>query len=391
MAKAKRVTDLAAAPPSEQEGREWSEGIDGRATLSAKTRKEITSLDELLEFFEVNQEEWEVEKWVCNQWQVGAKNDDQEITVTPLYQVKAWFRRRKEFCRIREDIEQLVADAKKDLRKAPKLKTPRRSKSKKDFLFVPSIMDPHFGKLCWGRETGWENYDIDTAAELVDAAIADLLDKAALYPLAEILFPIGNDFFHVDTEANTTTAGTRQDVDGRWQKAYRAGRRLVQRQILQLREVAPVKVIIVPGNHDEQRVFCLGDCLEAVFDSVSHVEVDAGPSTRKYHRFDKVLLGFDHGKEMPLKRLAAVQQIERRKDWGETRWNEWLIGHWHKKGEAMFMPVEEEQGVRIRTIPSLTPPDAWHAKSGWIGSVRAAEGLIYHRELGHRAQFTFTP
>lgn len=386
------LSDTADAPPSEQESREWDYRGDGsKAALVAKVRQEITSLDELLDFFEVDQEQWEVERFICNQWQMGSKNKEtSEVTVTPLYQVKAWFKRRTAYLAEKNDVEALVDDAKKVLRRAPKLPAVRRSRKKKPFLFVPSIMDPHFGKLCWARETGWENYDVEEACRLVLDAIADLVEQCSRYPIAEILFPVGNDFFHVDNGKNTTTAGTPQDVDGRWFRAYRHGRRVMMEAIAALRQVAPVRVKIVPGNHDEERIFTLGDALEVAFEKVSGVTVDTEPTTRKYHRFGQCLIGFDHGK-IKLPRLAGIMQTEARKDWGETRWNEWLIGHWHKKGEAMFLPVQEEHGVRIRTIPSLTPPDFWHASSGYVGAVRAAEGLLYHEELGYRAQFSYTP
>lgn len=388
------LDDLADRPESEQVSREWAETRGGqKASLVAKVRQEITSLEQLLDFFEVDRTLWEVERWACNQWQQAAKVgpvNDCEIVVTPLYQVKATFVRRKDYQVVAADVEALIEDAASVLLQSKKLPAPRRNRKKKPFLFVPSIMDPHFGKLCWGRETGWENYDVDTASRLVLEAASDLADQASHYEIREILFPVGNDFFHVDSGKNQTTRGTDQDVDGRWFRAYRHGRRVIMEVITALEQIAPVKVVIVPGNHDMERALTLGDALEMAFRSQRHIEVDCEPTMRKYHAFGKVLLGLEHGL-VKRNRLQGIMQTEMREMWGQAQHCEWLLGHYHKKTEYLYKPVDEDLGVRFRHIPSLTPPDFWHANAGYVGGVRAAEGLIYHEELGYRAQFSYTP
>lgn len=384
------VDDTSDVPPQAREAREWAEQGDGsQARLTAKVRKEITSLDELLDFFEVDRDEWEVERWLCNQWQMGAKTED-GVEITPLYQVKAWFRRRKDFLRDKADVDALVESARKVLRKGPKLPAVQRSRKKKPFLFVPAIMDPHFGKLCWGRETGWENYDVDEARRLVLAAVADLIEQAQRYPVAQVLFPLGNDYFHVDTGKNQTTAGTPQDVDGRWFRAYRKGREVAMEAIAAFREVAPVRVMIIPGNHDAERSLTLGDALSVAFATQSGIEVDTEPTLRKYHLHGRQLLGFEHG-ILKLNRLMGIMQMEAREMWGQARYAEWLRGHLHKKTEVTYVPVDEEHGIRVRGISSLTSPDYWHSSAGYVGSIRAAEGLLYHEELGYRGQFSYTP
>jgi hypothetical protein len=138
-------------------------------------------------------------------------------------------------------------------------------------------------------------------------------------------------------------------------------------------------------------MFALGDALELVFETSKHVEVDNSPRLTKYHEYHKVLLGLNHGRDIKPSRLGGVMASEQREAWGRTRWREWLIGHWHTKGEAVLAPVSEDVGVRVRTIPSLTPPCAWHARKGYIGNVRAAECLVYHPEAGYRAQFSHIP
>jgi hypothetical protein len=379
----------------EGESREWSEG-DNAATVSGKVRREITSLAELVEFFRIDLEVWEVERWVANQWQQASVDRVKGgIQLTPLYQVKAWLKKRTAAIAARDEIADTLEAARRAMRAKPwKLSTPpRRVKTGPGNLLVPAIMDPHFGKLCWGRETGWEDYDVEIARACMQAAITDLIAQASAMPyqIGQILLPLGNDFYHVDNSSNLTTGGTPQDVDGRRQRSYRAGREAVMEMIAALVQVAPVQVAIVPGNHDEETMFALGDALELVFEKAKHVKIDNSPRLTKYFEYHQCLLGFNHGRDIKPSRLGGVMASEMREAWGRTRWREWMIGHWHTKGEAVLAPVSEEQGVRVRTIPSLTPPDAWHTRKGYIGNVRAAEALVYHPEAGYRAQFSHVP
>lgn len=384
------IGDLTLAE-TEGESREWQEN-GAAATCSGKVRREITSLEELVDFFRIDLNVWEVERWVANQWQQASVDKKKGgVQVTPLYQVKAWLKRRTGAIVARDAIADTLEEARAVMKgRRWNLAPKKRAAKDPGNLLVMAIMDPHFGKLCWGRETGWEDYDVAIARECMREAVRDLIEQASAMPyrIGQVLLPLGNDFFHVDNASNLTTAGTPQDVDGRRPRSYRAGRRAVMEMVDALTQVAPVKVAIVPGNHDEETMFALGDALDMVFEHHKHVEVDNSPKLTKYHEFHQCLIGLNHGKDIKPSRLGGVMAAEMREAWGRTKWREWLIGHWHTKGEAVLAPVSEEHGVRVRTIPSLTPPDAWHARKGYVGSVRAAECLVYHPEAGYRAQFS---
>jgi len=55
----------------------------------------IKTLDQLLEAAQVDLDTWEVERYVINKWEVGAKDSMDEIKIHPLFQVKAWLRRKE--------------------------------------------------------------------------------------------------------------------------------------------------------------------------------------------------------------------------------------------------------------------------------------------------------
>lgn len=59
----------------------------------------ITSLEALLEACDVDPDAWEVERHVVNKWEVGVKvgsGDDVDVKVEPLFQVKAWLKKKWE-------------------------------------------------------------------------------------------------------------------------------------------------------------------------------------------------------------------------------------------------------------------------------------------------------
>jgi len=148
-----------------------------------------------------------------------------------------------------------------------------------------------------------------------------LIRRASGFQYNKILFPIGSDFFNSDTIYNTTTKGTPQDEDLRWQKTFNVGVRLLIDAINLLKQTGvQVDVVVIPGNHDFERSFYMGAYLEAWFNNDTLVKVNNGASPRKYYKFGKVLLGLTHGseeKESSLPLLMA-SDIESKPYWTDT-------------------------------------------------------------------------
>ena len=243
-------------------------------------------------------------------------------------------------------------------------------------MLEAGMYEPHFGKHAWEDETLEENYDIKIAEETYRAVIEDLLGKVASYniDLESILFPIGQDFFHIDNKDETTTKGTHVDTDGRWQKIYEAGISCLVWAIESLRRLAPVHVIYVPGNHDEMLSFFATLHIDAYFRDTKSVTVDTSPAPRKYHRYGQNLIGFSHGQEG--KRIEKLMQVEAAEDWGETKYREFHLGHLHHE------QVTEDGGIIFRRISAITATDAWHAGKGYKGAVRKAQAFVWDKEHG---------
>ncbi len=256
-------------------------------------------------------------------------------------------------------------------------------------LLEVSIFDLHLGKLAWKPESG-ADYDLKISQTGFCEALETLIERSKGFPIERVVFPIGNDYFNVDGMANETTAGTPQREDGRWQKSFVLGRKLMVNAINRLREIAPVDVVMVPGNHDVERVFYLGDSLSGWFSQTDDVTVDNSPMARKYYQYGKNLIGFTHGKEEKHVNLPLIMATEEPEKWASTVWREFHIGHYHHKKDIHFQPVNEHQGIRIRQIPSLCPADDWHRLKGY-GSLRAAEVYVWGRNDGCVGSFSFSP
>lgn len=247
-------------------------------------------------------------------------------------------------------------------------------------LGVLSIPDIHVGKLAWGPEVG-NNYDSNIAVEVYTNAAGHLLEQMKSAGVGHILYVVGNDLLHVDGFDNATTAGTPQDMDTRWQRAFKRAKEMVVATALAAAKFAVVDIVVQPGNHDRVLTWTLGEVLAAYFSRAKGVNVDNRESYRKYRRFGRLLFGISHGDKVKTRDLPGIMPLEVPKDWGETTYREWLLGHTHRKHEYVTVSFDEKHGVRMRYLPSLSGQDRWHYEHGY-SNMRNAEAHIYDPERG---------
>lgn len=291
-------------------------------------------------------------------------------------------------------IEDVLARVYDDLERLGKqrAKTPkptRKTKKSGDILVELSTPDLHVGKLAWGPETGHGSYDIHIAEQVFTNAVNSMVARAESLPerVERWLFPVGNDLLQTDNALGTTTSGTQVDSDGRYIKSFRRACTLMTWAIDRLSQVAPVTTVVVPGNHDRLTAFHVGDVLAAYYRSVPEVTIDNEPTLRKYVTYGACLLGFTHGSEEKEADLPLIMAQEMSQAWKDTTHREWHIGHFHKIRERRWSAGDSFGGVRVRVLPALCAPDAWHSMRGFIGEMRAAEMYLWSREgyVGHFA------
>jgi len=349
---------------------------------------QVNTLEDLLVYAQVDTSVWEVERQVINKWEVGARNPATgEILTSPLFQIKIWLRRKVVETSLKDLTQSLLAEFKKE---APVRPARVHSLGGGGMLEI-SIMDLHYGKLCWGEECG-RDYNPEIAEKMFSDALEDLLARSSGLKPEKILFPCGNDFYHTDVLGRTTTAGTPQDSAIVWKQAFVQGWTLLAKAIERLSSVAPVQVVVVNGNHDVQSAFHLGEVLKAWFRTSGDVSVDNSPAQRKYVTHHQCLLGLTHGSEEKHSNLGLLLATERPTDWARSpsATREWHVGHFHAKKSLKLLPAIDVGGVLVRVVPSLCPPDAWHASKGYGGRL-AAEAYYWDPECGVTATLTHSP
>lgn len=379
------------------------EGDRGEVTKDHLTKR-VRSLAELIRVCDIDTAIWEVASWECKAYQQASvpravgqskqwRRPNAKPVITQLYSVSAKLRRKSRQVLTLEQLRiDLVADIRAEVqrRKSPAIV---HRFIEDGFLFEFPPVDLHAGKYTWAEETVTD-YDLAMAADLFNASLDFLLERALRLTggrMEQALFVFGNDVSHIDSKKGQTTAGTQMDVDTRYIKVFRRICEIHRRAILKLREVCPVVGKGVPGNHDEQTAFHLGEILAAYFEGDKHVTIDNSPKLRKYHEFGVNLLGFTHGDAQKIDELPLTMAREEPEAWARCTEREWHIGHLHIAEKKEWRPVQDlhsDKGVRVRRLPSLSAHDAWHTRHGYMDR-RACEAFLFHRSAGFTAQQSF--
>lgn len=365
------------------------------AELSMPTTERVRSLEDLVRVCKIDTKTWDVERFTCQTQEMAAmpratgskqdgwKRDSTTPIVQQLFHVKAWLTRRVLILGVEQELKALLADAQGRIRRLKDAK-PLRRKSSGDHMLEIGIYDAHFGKLAWDMETGHGNYDLKIAERDFADALETILARTRSFGFDQIVFVLGNDLMNSDSRANQTTAGTPQDTDGRYHKAFGIVRQAATRAIDRLRAIAPVRVPMVPGNHDTMGVWHLGDSLQCYYHGQTDVVIDNDPKQRKYHQYGANMLMWTHGDKGKRANYPQVMASEQPSMWGATKYREIHLGHRHLTEVASF------PGVQVRTLRALTATDAWHAEQGYVGNLRGAEAFVWHRTEGLVSQTLYT-
>ncbi len=330
--------------------------------MSKEKKTEILhakSLEDAIKQCKVNEKVWETESYSTKELSSGEF----------LYTI--YFKRKIEAS---FDINQFVKAIECI---APRISEIKHIKISGGLLAEVGIFDLHCGKLGNKAEVG-HNYDIKIAAKIFREAIDYKIRELKKHNIERILFEIGNDFFQCDNEESATSKGTRVDSDTRFHKMFQTGSKLVIEAINKLQEIAPIDCYVIPGNHARIAEFLLGEVLTAYYKDNNNVFIENSPTPRKYYKYGKNLIGMTHGDDIQMPKLPLIMAAENPKEWGETKWRYFKIGHYH----SQKMLLDEYSGVLVEVNPALSGTDYWHKKKAFSNNVRAAITSLYDRESG---------
>ena len=385
--------DIADQPEENQRRPESTDIVERSDDLSITYYgSEVKTVDDLIRKQEIDLRLWEIVEKRINNWEVAGKRsqgqDEQKrwkadtIWKTGLRQITIKLKRRAPKP-IQDAIKDLLADV-----KPLKPSKPIKRELPSPHLMEIGIYDHHFGKLCWGEESGTD-YDMGIAKSVFDNAIDSMLAYTKMFPVKKIVIPIGNDFFHVNDWLSQTANGTRvESVDDRFSKVFRIGVECMQSAVQKsLKQAESVEVKWVPGNHDRNTSWFLCEVLSAKFKADTRVIFDVSPKERKYLRYGPTLLGWVHGDETKPQDLPSLMAHEAKCDWSETEYHIWHTGHFHKRKETRYTAGDTFHGVEVRVMPSLCGTDQWHYRKGFTGNARMAETWLWSRKTGPVGHF----
>lgn len=360
------------------------DSTDNKGKRNIELISDIRTIEDALAYAEIDLGIWEVTRSLVNKWEMGFKDKSGEARSQGLWQVKVWLTRR---------VSQGLVDAMEAIHKRAEQYSPDYTDIEYPapvedaHLLEMSLYDMHFGKLAWAVE-GTNDYDLNIAEALFENAIVDLLAYMQNINIDRIVFPVGNDFLHVDNKALTTEAGTEQgaQTEGRYAKIVETGFVALVRAIDRMVKIAPVDIIFVAGNHDGTSTYHIVRELKAWYRKHKSVNVNCGPRSRKYYEYGTTLLGYTHGHAETMARLLNLMPVEAKEAWGRTDCHEWHTGHLHKRKVTQTTPIDTYEGTTVRVLPSLTGTDEWHFRKGYYGS-RAAEAYLYHKMSGYVGHF----
>lgn len=249
-----------------------------------------------------------------------------------------------------------------------------------DLVLCPT--DMHYGKHGWADETG-RGYSREAARTLLLEKTARLLKMAQRYgPPSKIITVVGSDWFHIDGDAGGTTAGTAQDMDGTPHQIVREGIELAIEQLSLLRQIAPLEIFYMGGNHDRILGYALLCTVKAWFHNDTEVTVHESARPRQYYRNEHTLLGFTHGDGAKAADLPMLMATEVPYEWGQTRNHAWFTGHLHHE------VTRDDYGVMSYQLSSLSGTDRWHAQKGYGNARRSMSAYVVDHAEGVIAALT---
>lgn len=246
-----------------------------------------------------------------------------------------------------------------------------------DKLLVATVSDLHFGRLTEKNISG-ADYNLEIAALKMLKIVQDYVNhfKERRDNIEEVVFFFLSDFFNVDNVQMTTTKGTPQVNCVHPQTMFKEGANLAIACIDKLQELGKVRVPYVESNHDTMTSYHLALLLKAWYRNNEKVVIDTSPIPRKYIQFGNTLLGFSHGHN-DTRTIPYVMASEASREWGETKYHEFLCGHLHKE-----ITTSDKTGAVLRHLSAPVPQDLWGMQKGLVVPNRKSQALLYDKENG---------
>lgn len=314
-----------------------------QAEVTAEIEEPIKTLEELIEKCKIDTKIWNIDRYVQNIW--GDPNK-------PHWQIKAWLSKKTQS----DNFQKNFIDFLKTYNPTIYQQTPPAiSHSLPKGCLIINKQDQHLNK-----------YDINGSNSMgkrfntiYDKTRRILNQSTHSNKLDKIYYVIGSDQFNSEW-TGTTTKGTKQENLDTYHQAFE---RICNHEVnminLLISYSTNVEVLYVSGNHDEYAGWHLITWLKAYYGDDNEIKFDTSPRYRKYARYGKNAIMFNHGDAIKPPKLANMFPIEFKNEWSNCDNYYIFTGDKHHEITMDF------HGIMFFQLPALSKSKSfWDDKQG---------------------------
>lgn len=334
---------------------------DGTAELTFDTAQEIKTLDDLKSRCNIDDDKWEITRYIQNYWGNGKD---------PHWQVKAWMNKKSDEQIFRDNFLEFLEDYRPSPRK---IHPPNNNYGKPLGCLLLNKQDAHINKYDING-----NNDIQERFDRVYNKLDIILKQARLsHNLERLIYILGSDEFNSEF-TNCTTKGTPQENILPYHETFE---KICEHEThvinLLLENSEKVDIIYVPGNHDEYIGWHLVNWLKTYYRDEKRLTIDDSPSYRKYTSYGSSALMFNHGDAIKNAKLAGLFPLEYKKTWSEHNFFYAFTGDLH------IETSENVNGIKFYRVAAFSSSvSKWEDKHGFVDCAGEATGFIIDREQG---------
>lgn len=279
---------------------------------------------------------------------------------------------------LREDIRNNLPSYKPEKLELPKTKH-------EPFIGVVALSDWHFAKYAYGPD-GKRTYGKAEALLAMKFAVKDQLNRILQRGTPEkLIVVVGSDNLHIDSEFKTTTRGTPQDVEGEYEVILKPYIDANMWLIETCRQIAPVDVMVVKGNHDKSASMWLGHLLSYRYELDSDVVVIHRTHPRTYVQYGDFCLGFTHG-DPEFTSSSKTDRNIHKLFLTEAKAQDvhvQSVEHYYMFAGNLHFEATRDYGVATYLqMPALCGDDRWHKENVYIGARKQSAVYIVERDRG---------
>lgn len=314
--------------------------------------------------------EWTLVNVLNNYWQTPRPKDAGAAT---LFQSKVTVKPKEASNKLTiEDIDKYFAMFNSPVSSVPYILHKQKNTGK---VLEINLADIHVGN---------DRLSFQEVRERLEHVFYDISFKLSKYDFEKVIVVEIGDILHFDTFGKTTTSGTNIDTKNTSYEIFDAGADLMIWFLENLSNLLPVEYIKLNGNHDRVMGYGLAKSIEFYFRNNPNIKFDNSHKERKYRVIGNTVVGWCHG-DISYKNLKNVLQTEARKEYGITDFAEMHVGHVHHE------LVKDEGSVIVRYLSSLTAPDTWHVKEGYVGAKQGAMSFVWSNNGLEEIWYTGVP